>query len=103
MSGPRLPVRRRCQTRQHPNGAADRHVLTLLPRLPLTPPPSSDIFHYTILEEQGAAVVLDRLNLTSRVSTAAVELLCEMLVINRDLRPRSAQLLAQHHFFTAPS
>ena len=63
---------------------------------------SSDIFVYTVLEQHGAAVVLERLNLTSRVSAAAVEVLCEMLVIDRHLRPTSAELLAEHRFFTAP-
>lgn len=63
---------------------------------------SSDIYSYTILEQHGAGVVLQRLNVTSRVSAAAVEILCEMLVVDRRLRPCSAELLTQHRFFTAP-
>eukprot|EP00752_Nemacystus_decipiens_P009834 g8773.t1 len=73
-------------------------------RLPLTSRGiySSDIFSYAVLEQHGAAVVLERLNLTSRVSAAAVEVLCDMLVVDRHARPTSAELLAEHRFFTAP-
>ncbi|CAM9999539.1 unnamed protein product [Ectocarpus sp. 13 AM-2016] len=62
---------------------------------------SSDIYSYTTLEQHGAGVMLDRLNLTSRISAGAVDLLCQMLVVDRRLRPSSAQLLAQHPFFAA--
>ncbi|CAN0369749.1 unnamed protein product [Ectocarpus sp. 6 AP-2014] len=61
----------------------------------------SDIYSYTTLEQHGAGVMLDRLNLTSRISAGAVDLLCQMLVVDRRLRPSSAQLLAQHPFFAA--
>lgn len=66
------------------------------------PPLSSNISSYAVLEQHGAAVLLERLKLTSRVSAAAVEVLCEMLVIDRHVRPTSAELLAEHRFFTAP-
>lgn len=62
---------------------------------------TSEIWSYTILEQRGAGVMLERLNLPARISAAAVELLCEMLVVDHNARPHSAALLAQHPFFTA--
>lgn len=62
---------------------------------------SSDIYSYSTLEQHGAGVMLDRLDITSRISPAAVDLLCQMLVVDRELRPLAAEVLAQHEFFTA--
>eukprot|EP00903_Cladosiphon_okamuranus_P011493 g10825.t1 len=62
---------------------------------------TSEIWSYTILAQHGAGVMLDRLNLPERISAAAVNLLCEMLVIDHHARPHSAASLAQHPFFTA--
>ena len=62
---------------------------------------TSEIWSYTILEQHGAGVMLERLGLPARISAAAVELLCEMLVVDQDARPHSAASLAQHPFFTA--
>ncbi|CAM9229064.1 unnamed protein product [Scytosiphon promiscuus] len=62
---------------------------------------SSDINSYANLEQYGARVMLEREEYTSRMSEAAVDLLCQILVVDRGLRPRSAELLTQHPFFTA--
>ncbi|CAM9410920.1 unnamed protein product [Pylaiella littoralis] len=60
---------------------------------------SSDIYSYSTLEEHGVRVMLDRLNFTSRMSAAAVDLLCHVLVVDRAYRPCLANVLVQHPFF----
>lgn len=69
------------------------------PALSCAPPRSSDIYRYSDLAEFGAEVMLSRMNLTPpRVSREAVDLVCQMLVIDRGVRPHSAQMLAGHPF-----
>lgn len=62
---------------------------------------SSDINSYATLEQYGAGVMLAREQHTLRMSAAAADLLCHILVVDRGLRPRSAEALTQHPFFTA--
>lgn len=72
--------------------------------LPRPAPPlllyaSSDIYSYSTLEEYGVRVMLDRLNLTSKMSSEAADLLCHILVVDRVHRPCSAEGLVRHPFF----
>ncbi|CAM9670311.1 unnamed protein product [Ectocarpus sp. 8 AP-2014] len=62
---------------------------------------TSDIYGYTILEQHGAGVMLERCNYVPRMSPAAADVLRYMLIVDRDNRPTSAILLAQHPFFSA--
>lgn len=77
-----------------------------LPSIRYPPPPSSvrplhssDIYRFTLVEDFGARYMLDSLGLPSRLSPAAVELVCDTLIVDRSLRPSLADELVRHAFF----